>query len=411
MNNGKNYWDLKIEETKELFKRRPNWMGAYDNDFPSAAFIKGIISEFRPETLLEAGTAAGWAAYYMLEEAHKYSKTATLTSIDIAEYIYHSSERKIGAAFAQMSSELMKFWDLHTKTTLVDYAQNCSRKFDFVFIDADHFHPHAVFDLLAAMPILSDNAVIIFHDVFLNKIVKGEMPADRHPYPVVDKNEKFWGPNSIYEAFKEKMMLSYDEIAPNCAAMMKKEITFDGILVALNKNWEKEIWQNVSSKDLMHTVLKIEKLVKNTFGEGNAVEFIKICQKRMKEDGQNAENFYNKQYSARSDYLNKLLNNKKTVLWGASRFLCRLIEENKLEKANVLGIVDINPSLQGKVFGGVTVYSPEMLTELKPQQICSTVVTTPEMKAKIENILEHKGIYGDFEIIDDLFERFQNLEN
>ena len=98
-------------------------------------------------------------------------------------------------------------------------------------------------------------------------------------------------------------------------------------------------------------------------------------------------------------------------MWGASRFLCRLIEENKLEKANVLGIVDINPSLQGKVFGGVTVYSPEMLTELKPQQICSTVVTTPEMKAKIENILEHKGIYGDFEIIDDLFERFQNLEN
>ena len=86
-----------------------------------------------------------------------------------------------------------------------------------------------------------------------------------------------------------------------------------------------------------------------------------------------------------------------------------MLEKNMLEKSNILGIVDINPSLQGKMFGGLAVYPPKSLKELKPQQICSAVVTTPEMKFKIKNTLQNEGISGDFEILDDLFECFQNF--
>lgn len=55
MKNGKEYWNLKIEETKELFAKRPVWMENFDNDFPSAAFIKGLISDYKPENMLEVG--------------------------------------------------------------------------------------------------------------------------------------------------------------------------------------------------------------------------------------------------------------------------------------------------------------------------------------------------------------------
>ena len=96
MKNGREYWNLKIEETKELFAKRPVWMENFDNDFPSAAFIKGLISDYKPENMLEVGTAAGWAAYYMLEEALKYRKNVKLTSIILLNlYIIQREEKSV----------------------------------------------------------------------------------------------------------------------------------------------------------------------------------------------------------------------------------------------------------------------------------------------------------------------------
>ena len=185
MKSGKFYWDLKIEETRALFKNRPTWMSFYDNDYPSAAFIRGLIAEYKPEKLFEVGTAAGWAAYYMLEEAHKYKNNAVLTSIDFADKVYYDSAKPVGAAFYENASELLNFWDLKKNLIVTDYVLNCDKKFDFVFIDASHFHPWAALDLLAILPYLERNAVIVFHDVFLNKIAAGNMPADRHPEQIV----------------------------------------------------------------------------------------------------------------------------------------------------------------------------------------------------------------------------------
>ena len=95
MKTGKEYWSMKIADTKELFKKRPAWMGGYDADYPSAAFIRGLISDYKPVNMLEVGTAAGWAAYYMLEEAHKYSDVARLTSIDCADRVYYDREKEV----------------------------------------------------------------------------------------------------------------------------------------------------------------------------------------------------------------------------------------------------------------------------------------------------------------------------
>lgn len=412
MKNGKEYWNLKIEETKELFAKRPVWMENFDNDFPSAAFIKGLISDYKPENMLEVGTAAGWAAYYMLEEALKYRKNVKLTSIDIAEFIYYSTGRKVGSAFFETAPELLKYWDLRTKTILIDYASEYNgKKFDFAFIDAEHFHPWPTFDLLAALPCLAENAIIVFHDVFLNKIENGQLPSDRHPYRVNGKREKYWGPNSLYEAFKEKMCLSYDNIAPNCAAIRLSDITFDKILLALNRPWEKEIWQNISSNDLLILVQKLEKFVKNFRGAKEAADFMLLCQKRVKKDGENAERFFAKQHKQRTALLKEITKDKKTVFWGASRFLQKVLLENELECANISGIIDMNPSLQGKKINGLTIYPPDRIKELNPQQICSTVVTTPGMNNKIKETLKQNSIFDDFEINEDLFKCFQNFED
>lgn len=405
MKSGKAYWDLKIEETKALFEARPQWMSVYDNDFPSAAFIRGLISDYKPENLFEAGTAAGWAAYYMLEESHKYSKTAKLTSIDNAYSVYYDSARKIGDAFFETAPELAKFWDLNTNIIAADYVQGCDKKFDFAFIDASHLHPWATLDLLAILPCLNENAVIVFHDVFLNKIAKGEMPADRHPAGVVCGKEKYFGPNRVFEAFSDKMVLSYDEIAPNCAAIEFKDLSPDKMLTTLDSPWETEILNYTTCSELRRIFSKLNDCAAIFAGESFAEKFVEISHRRLQEIEKKIE----EKISFAADFLNETIKNKKTVLWGASRVLRRMLEKNMLEKSNILGIVDINPSLQGKMFGGLAVYPPKSLKELKPQQICSAVVTTPEMKFKIKNTLQNEGISGDFEILDDLFECFQNF--
>ena len=407
MRSGKFYWDLKIEETKAFFNNRPGWMSVYDNDFPSAAFIKGLINEYKPENLFEAGTAAGWAAYYMLEEAHKYKDNAVLTSVDFADRVYYDAEKQIGAAFYEKAPELRKFWDLKTNLLVADYVSGCDKKFDFVFIDASHLHPWAALDLLAILPCLEKNAVIVLHDVFLNKIAAGKMSAGRHPEQVVCGKEKYFGPNRIYEVFEDKMTLSYDDVAPNCAAIELEQLSFDKISEALDSPWEPEILNYTSHENFIEIFNKIKTGIELFAGKKQSDTFLAIANNRLAQvERKVAERMQNA-----ADFINKTSKNKKTIFWGASKFLGSILEQNRLETADVLGIVDKNPALQGKKICGLTVFSPKMLSELKPQQIFSTVVTTPDMKSKIINILQNEGIFEDFEIIDDLFECFQNFED
>ena len=156
---------------------------------------------------------------------------------------------------------------------------------------------------------------------------------------------------------------------------------------------------------------KLEKFVKIFWGENEAADFMQLCQKRIEEDGENAQRFYAKQHKQRTALLREIIKDKKTVLWGASRFLQKLLLENEIDRANITGIIDMNPSLQGKSIGGLMIYPPDRIKELNPQQICSTVVTTPGMKNKIKEILHRNSIFDNFEINEDLFECFQNFED
>lgn len=407
MEKGREYWNLKIDETKSLFQKRPNWMRNFDNDFPSAAFIKGLINEHKPENMLEIGTAAGWAAYYMLEEAHKYSKKAVLTSIDIAENIYYAPEKKIGAAFYETAPGLAKFWNLRTNTMPVDYMSDCGQKFDFVFIDASHFHPWAALDLLVVLPHLAENAVIVFHDVFLNKISKGLMPADRHPDNIVCGKEKFWGPNAVYSAFQEKMILSYDDIAPNCAAIRACDISIEKILESLNTKWETGIFDFNGYNKIASVINKILKNLEFTLNEAVILKLEEILKFRLNE----AFEAYQRKQQKIIAYVNQKIKGKKCVFWGASLFLEEILAENLIDISNVAGIVDINGAKQGKLCHGLMIYPPEYLRGLNAELIFSSVATSPKMGMKIRKTLENIGFSDDIAVDDGLFKCFQNFED
>lgn len=411
MKTTKEYWDLHHKNTIELFKKRPSWMKNYDNDFPSAIFIRGLIADYKPSNILEIGTAAGWAAYYMLDEAYKYDKNTQLTSIDFAESLYYDITKEIGAAFKEVEPEIYKNWNLITKSMAIDFAKDNDKLFDFVFIDASHTHPWATLDFIAVLPFLKDDSVVVFHDIFLNKIAAGKLPATRHPENTYKGFEICKGPNEIYKAFKNEMLISYDDIAPNCGAIIVKSDNkikiFNKLLNVLQKNWE----YKYIPKDMLNSILpKYEEFIADKFGIKSADKFKKIFTKQLKKFSiknkiylsiNAIQNYFLEKQKVIS--LKKEAKNKRIVLWGASLYLEKLIKQHHLNSKDIIGIIDKNPEKIGKMLGIYNIYAPNDLKNLNPDKIVSTVVNYPQMGQFIKEELNKQNL--DIEINANLFSR------
>lgn len=398
MKTGKEYWDLHHKDTVELFKTRPDWMQNYDNDYPSAVLIRGLIEEYKPENILEIGTAAGWAAYYMLEEALKHNPYTKITSIDFGHHLYYSQEREIGAAFKEVSPNLYEKWQLKTGLMAVDFAANCKEKYDFVFIDANHIHPWATLDFIAILPLLKENAIVVFHDVYLNEICLGKKPANRHPDNLPVGQEMCKGPNVIYNIFKKEMVLSYDDIAPNCAAMIvknKNEI-LQKLLFALNSPWENKYLNSNQIKDIIPKYFdfvnknfekKIAKNILNSIKTNNfKLELLNNIRNITKKFVQ-----FNNDYK-KSKELKHNIKNKKAVFWGASEYLKVLVKQYKIDNKEIIGIIDVNQSRQGEKIGRYEIFSPEKLKILKPNLIIPAAINHPQIIDFIEKELVNQNL-------------------
>ena len=79
-------------------------------------------------------------------------------------------------------------------------------------------------------------------------------------------------------------------------------------------------------------------------------------------------------------YIKNLTKHQKIVLWGASSFLRNLLNNSPKKNPNILGIVDKNPELKGKIIGHYKIYSPDDLSELHPDGILSTIYKNHETR-------------------------------
>lgn len=408
MKTAKDYWNLKIEETKKVFLKRPSWMGNYDNDYPCAAFIKGLISDFKPQNILEVGTAAGWAAYYMLEEASKYSSDAKLTSIDISQNIYYNPSKKVGDAFFEVNPELYKKWNLKTNTILAQFLIDCEEEFDFVFIDGSHSHPWASLDFLAVLPHLKKDAIVVFHDIFLNEIALGQKKADRHPQGVVCGENKFRGPNILYNYLKDKMTLCYDDITPNCAALIcdDKNKMLEGIFHSLDEDWEVDVLFNSSEKEFLRVLDKHLDVAKKYFNKKTQQTLLAIMSAkfvRLKAQNEIRETQILSKIKQDATLLNSMIEKKKTVLWGAGLFFEKAVKNSLLNLENVVCVVDSNPSKHGKTIGGIKICSVDEIKNLRVERIVSAVANSKSMKEKIVDALKEKSVPIDFDIVADFY--------
>lgn len=103
------------------------------------------------------------------------------------------------------------------------------------------------------------------------------------------------------------------------------------------------------------------------------------------------------------EYIKKFIGNKKVMLWGASLFIKKVFETEKLPNPNILGFIDKNNASWGVKCGNYKIYSPNELNDLKPDGVILTVYSDNE------NIYKHlkkefKTNYPKIELLPNIFE-------
>ncbi len=161
-----------MTKLETLLKEMEDYAAMYHvpiiNEHGRQAFLS-VLRRVRPRKVLEIGTAIGYSALLILQEA---APDATVTTLELNE------ERvRIAAEFIRRSPYASQIQMQQGDAALL--LEKLSGPFDFVFIDAakgqyvDYFHK--------IQPLLSEQAVIVADNVLFRGYVRGtEKPPRRY---------------------------------------------------------------------------------------------------------------------------------------------------------------------------------------------------------------------------------------
>ena len=127
----------------------------------------GIIRKHKPKNCLEVGVARGGTSILILN-AIKDIKDSRLISLDLNTNLYFNKSYLTGYRVKKYFPELTNKWQLFTGKQPHIFLQKLKIKFDFVFLDTAHISPGEIINFIEILPFLSENAIIILHDIMLH---------------------------------------------------------------------------------------------------------------------------------------------------------------------------------------------------------------------------------------------------
>jgi predicted O-methyltransferase YrrM len=128
-------------------------------------FTTKAIAYYKPKNILEVGVSAGGSTVVLLD-AIKDLPDARVTSVDIGENWYQNTSRAMGW-IASLACPHNSQWTLHKGKDFSEITDSITNKFDFLLLDTMHIHPCESLNFLTILPYLTDNAVIVLHDIGL----------------------------------------------------------------------------------------------------------------------------------------------------------------------------------------------------------------------------------------------------
>lgn len=133
-------------------------------------FLCGLIRDFKPKKIVEVGVAEGGTSAVILNCIYQLSLDCTLYSVDLSERLYYDQSKETAwqvkqAAQAKPAEIDLTKYKLLLGSVLPAQLDNIGREIDFLILDTMHIMPGEVLDFIAAFPYLTENAVVVLHDV------------------------------------------------------------------------------------------------------------------------------------------------------------------------------------------------------------------------------------------------------
>lgn len=130
-------------------------------------FVNGLIRCTKPKNILEVGVAEGGGSIVILN-AIEDMPSSKLISIDLLENLYYDNSKKTGFSCIEKHSDNNQ-WKLYTGNDPSELIEDLAvdGKFDFVIIDTAHVHPIESLNFLSVFPYLTDDCVVVLHDIGL----------------------------------------------------------------------------------------------------------------------------------------------------------------------------------------------------------------------------------------------------
>lgn len=139
-------------------------------------FLCGLIRDHRPKNIVEVGVAEGGTTAIILNCIHELSLDCTLTSIDLSERLYYDDTKETAWALKKAARLKPEAFDLSKHKLVLGnvlpvwLARIPKKSIDFLILDTMHVMPGEVLDFIAAFPYLTENAVVVLHDVKYNYV-------------------------------------------------------------------------------------------------------------------------------------------------------------------------------------------------------------------------------------------------
>jgi len=156
-------------------------------------FLNGVVRKFKPKKILEIGVSKGCASSVILNAIQDLNNSH-LYSIDI------STHNIIGSCVTNLFPNLLSKWTLYKGNIASKFMEKIGKDIDMVLIDSAHFEPGEILDFIIVLPFLSEEAIVVMHDI-ANQITI----AKKSRAWTGKRNE--WAPYLIFNSIRGKTYL------------------------------------------------------------------------------------------------------------------------------------------------------------------------------------------------------------
>lgn len=160
----------RARQARQALRPAPDWaQGA--TPIGDAEFLLDMVTRHEPSHMVEIGVAAGVSSAFILHALDRLPEVPEgrlLRSCDIQPTCYFDAARATGEAVQTMYPRPRTRWILDTNTDARRLSQTLPlASVDLTFIDANHFHPWPLLDLLHMSVLAKQGSWVVLHDINL----------------------------------------------------------------------------------------------------------------------------------------------------------------------------------------------------------------------------------------------------